>query len=408
MSSMNIPEKTLKILQQPVCNHCLGRQFGKLLSGYGNEERGRMLRVMAAMSIDEENFRADAAMSNFSSVDFHNLVIKEKPKPVKCSVCGDIFSGLEKWADKIAKKSAKYSFHTFLVGTKLSSELIGREEDLWERVGIDYCEPLKAEINREVGKILEKKTGAKFDPKNPDMNFILGMENGSVDVQVNPIFIYGEYQKLVRGIPQTKWPSGKYKTSVEQIIAKPFMRATRGSAHKLHGMGREDIDARCLAWRPFVLEILEPRTRKIDLKKLAKKIDRRVRARSLRASSISEVREIKETKADKTYRSIVLCKNPVGRNDLKILDSLSSIRQKTPQRVLHRRADKYRERKVKGIKTKLISGKKFLLTVRGESGLYIKELVTGDNGRTKPSVSELLNNECVCKELDVIKIHVKK
>ena len=48
-------ERAAKVLHWYVCDHCLGRQFGKLLSGYDNEERGRMLRAMAAMSIDEEN-----------------------------------------------------------------------------------------------------------------------------------------------------------------------------------------------------------------------------------------------------------------------------------------------------------------------------------------------------------------
>ncbi len=404
---MNILEKTLKILQQPVCDHCLGRQFGKLLSGYDNEERGRMLRAMAAMSIDEENSVINADTSNFLGFKFHNLEIKETLKRKKCSVCSDLFGSLDKWAGKVANKSRKYSFDTFLVGTKLSSEMVNREEDLWERVGIDYCEPLKAETNREVGKAVEKKLSKKFSLR-PDVNFILDMENGSVDVLVNPIFIYGEYQKLVRGIPQTRWPSGKYKTSVEQIIAKPFMKATKGKGHKLHGQGREDIDARCLAWRPFVLEILEPRTRKLDLKKLAKKIEKKVRARKLRLSGIGEVREIKEAKADKTYRAMVLCSKPVSRSDLKRLSSLSQINQRTPQRVLHRRADKYRKRKVIKIKTKFINSRKFSLIVRGEAGLYIKELVSGDNGRTKPSISEILNNECSCRDLDVITIHAKK
>jgi len=35
--------------------------------------------------------------------------------------------------------------------------------------------------------------------------------------------------------------------------------------------GREDIDARCLAWRPFVIEIVKPKIRKIDLKDMRKK-----------------------------------------------------------------------------------------------------------------------------------------
>ena len=64
-----------------------------------------------------------------------------------------------------------------------------------------------------------------------------------------------------------------------------------------------------------------------------------------------------------------------------------------------------RKRRVKKITFKLLSKNTFILEVRGEAGLYIKELISGDGGRTEPSISSLLNNECKCQELDVIGIH---
>ncbi len=275
-------------------------------------------------------------------------------------------------------------------------------------MGIDYCEPLKAEINREIGKLAEKAAKARFNRKTPDVNIILNFDSNKINIQSNPLFLYGEYQKLKRGIPQTKWPSGKYKTSVEQIIAKPFMAITRGRNHKLHGLGREDIDARCLAWRPFVLEIIEPRKRQLEMKRLMKKIEKSVRVRKMRLSSIEEVRKIKEARIDKTYRATVKCNNPISKNELAVIKSITGeIRQRTPQRVIHRRADKMRKRRVKSIKLKYLGKKTFMLEVRSEAGLYIKELISGDNGRTRPSISELLKNDCTCKELDVINIHVK-
>lgn len=401
---MKLLDKACKVLKQPVCDHCLGRQFGRLLTGYTNRERGSIIRLAAAMSIDRER-DTDMDLSNFSGFRFNNLTAKKKQK--RCSVCGDLFNQLDRWADKVVKEAKKYGFRTFVIGTKLSYELVMKEEDLWERVGIDYCEPLKAEINREVGKLIEKRIKAVCNIKNPDIIFILDITNKRVITEVNPLLIYGEYQKLVRGIPQTKWPSGKYKISVEQIVAKPFMKATNGSGHKFHGLGREDIDARCLAWRPFVLEIIKPVKRGIKLG-LSKKIGKQVRVRKLRFSNIREVRKIKEMKVDKTYKMFVLCKK-VQRSDLKKLSALiGEIRQKTPQRVLHRRADKMRKRKVKQIRTRFINKKRFEFIVRGEGGLYVKELVSSDNGRTRPSVSQVLDQECRCKDLDVVKIHVKK
>ncbi|MBI5347675.1 MAG: tRNA pseudouridine(54/55) synthase Pus10 [Candidatus Aenigmarchaeota archaeon] len=398
-----IAEKLCKILEKPVCDHCLGRQFAQLLHGYDNKERGRILRTVAAMFVDITEYENRMYMSNFHAFRFHNIknaAVKNK----KCDVCGGIFRETEKWSERAVRK--KPDFRTFLVGTKLSSELIRKEEEMWERVGIDYCEPIKAEINREAGKIIEKK-GYAFDPKRPDVNLIIDVSKRKIKIEVNPIFIYGEYQKLVRGIPQTKWPSGKYKTSVEQIIAKPFMKATSGSGHKLHGCGREDINARCLGWRPFVLEILQPKKRAIDIKKTAKKIPGKVRVRNLRLSNIEEVRRIKEERRDKTYHAVVRCEH-ITRKDLKKLSVIKELRQRTPTRVSHRRADLWRTRTVRHIKASYINKKTFVIEVRTEAGLYIKELISGDNGRTNPSISSVLGQPCTCKELDVIRIHTKK
>jgi len=404
---MQIQEKAHRILQHPVCDNCLGRQFAQLLSGLTNSERGGLLRTLTAMSVDSEHYDGDIDINNFHSFRFHKLEPKNKPEKKKCVICEDTFENLGRLAEKVAKAGKKYEFGTFLVGTKLSFELISREENLWERVGIDYCEPLKAELNRELGKLVEKKTKAKYHSR-PDINFLVSIPEGSVDIQINPIFIYGEYQKLVRGIPQTRWPSKKYKTSIEEIMAVPFMKVTLGASHKLHGLGREDIDARCLGWRPFVLEILSPRKRELNLKALAKKVGKGIRIRNLKLSNIEEVRRIKEERADKTYRAIVICEN-VSRKDLDKLKTLvGEIKQKTPERVVHRRADKFRHRKLKSLKTKYISGKKFSIEVKCEAGLYVKELVSGDNGRTTPSVSSILQQSCICKELDVTAIHNAK
>ncbi|MBI2579939.1 MAG: tRNA pseudouridine(54/55) synthase Pus10 [Candidatus Aenigmarchaeota archaeon] len=398
-------EKAFKILRQPVCDSCLGRQYAQLLSGYSNVERGRILRSSVAMHIDNEETKHELDMSNFSGYDFHNLEML-KPAAKKCSVCDGLLENIDKLAKGVSRKAKKYDFRTFLIGTKLSFDLLSREEELWERIGVDDCEPLKAELNREVGKRLEKLMGKKFDAKRPDISFLLDLNENRVEAGVNPLFIYGEYQKLVRGIPQTKWPSGKYKNSVEQIIAKPFMKASGGKIHKLHAQGREDIDARCLAWRPFVLEITEPRNRSLNLKTLSRKIGKGVRIRGMKFCSVSDVRKLKETKSDKTYRAVVKCEKFLQKKDLaKLKHLVSEVRQKTPHRVLHRRADLTRKRKVKALSARYVNRNTFLLTVRGEAGLYIKELVSGDEGRTSPSVSEILGNQCRCKELDVVKIH---
>ena len=403
-----ILDKTLKILEQPTCDHCLGRQFGQLLTGTTNAQRGSLLRTLAAMSIDVADYPGGADFSNFASHRFHHVELKKKPQRTTCSVCDDLFTRLERFVPKMQRAAKRQEFQTFLVGTKLSSELLTKEEALWERVGIEWCEPIKAELNREFGKLVEKNMNKRADTTKPNVCFLVNLTNERVSLNVQPLFIYGRYQKLVRGIPQTKWPSGKYKTSVEQIVAKPYMAATKGRDHKFHGAGREDVDARCLAWRPFVLEIIEPRRRSIELKKLAKRIGKQVRIKDVRLSDIGEVRLLKERAQNKTYRVTVRCSSAVTQADLKKLAALvGPIDQQTPVRVLHRRADRLRKKRVLALRARLKSSRAFELIVTCSAGLYVKELVGGDEGRTRPNVAAILNATCTPHDLDVIGIDEK-
>jgi tRNA pseudouridine synthase 10 len=67
--------------------------------------------------------------------------------------------------------------------------------------------------------------------------------------------------------------------------------------------------------------------------------------------------------------------------------------------------DKVRKRLVRDIKFKILDKKTIELKIKTQAGAYVKELITGDNGRTSPSISDLLNNKVKNIELDVIKIH---
>ncbi|MEM5812429.1 MAG: tRNA pseudouridine(54/55) synthase Pus10 [Candidatus Aenigmatarchaeota archaeon] len=387
-----------------VCDNCLGRQFAQLLSGMTNKERGNSIRTILAMEYSLKPFPIEK--SNFIGYKFRKDRPTEYKKP-KCVVCDGFFDKMDRFSEQAIKKLKGVDFSTFVVSTIMSSSLIRKEENLWEEIGIEYCEPMKSEINREVGKIIEKKTGKSADEKNPDVTIIIDLENNMPEIRINPVYIYGKYKKLVRGIPQTKWE--RYKETVEDIIAHPFMRETLGSGHSLHASGREDIDARCLDWRPFVLEIYSPKKRKADLKKMEVEINRtgKVMVSSLRYSNRQEVIKVKSLMPDKTYRVVAIPEKPIDRQELEKLKNLSVIKQQTPTRVLHRRADKTRTKRVKSVSWKFLPKNRIEFKIKAEAGLYIKELVTGDGGRTKPSFSEILNTKINVEELDVIRIHLK-
>ena len=419
-------EKILEVLKQNyLCNHCLGRLIANLLSGLTNEERGKILRYYLAFLIDSGE-KIDIKLSNFYGMKFRNVKIKVE-KPERCIVCNNFFEKkIDEIAKKIVKKLKEIEFESFLIGSIPTDEMLRSEEKLWEKIGTEYVETIKSELNRELGKKIEKLMNKKFSRENPDVTIVVNLTNNSIRLQIRSLYIFGRYKKLVRGIPQSKWKCPKcggkgcvyckgtgklYPTSVQEIIEKPLLKVSKAKKSKFSGMGREDIDARCLDYRPFVIELVKPLRRKFKLKELQRQINKskKVKVKDLKFTNKLLIRKIKTERVDKTYLAEVTFTKPIENKKLKDLKQLVQmpVVQKTPTRVLHRRANKIRRRSVREIKWKVISSRKLQLKIRGESGLYIKELITGDNGRTKPNVAEILNNKVKKIKLDVIKIHTK-
>ena len=405
---MELIEKTIKILEKGYfCNSCLGRFYSGLLSGYTNEERGNFIRSLIAMTIDSNSIDySKIEHSNFYGFKFRINKDFSSLKPGKCFLCNNLFESLDDYANKAVKKLKDIEFNNFLVGSIIPSEILEKEEKLWEITGIDYVESIKSELNRELGKEIWDIIKKPVNFKNPDIVILLNLEKKDVEIKINSLFILGYYKKLKRGFPQCKWGTpGKYNTSTQEMVAKPIMKVTKGKNNFFHGFGREDVDARCLDWRPFIIEITEPKIRNFNLKKVEKQIDKRIKVKLLKISDRFTVRRIKTEMGDKIYRITVNFNKPVEKRELKKLKGLVGvIQQRTPIRVSHRRADLIRKRLVKSLKYKQINKKSIELTVKTNAGLYVKELVSGDNGRTKPSVSEVLGVEARPKNLDVIKI----
>jgi len=350
----------------------------------------------------------------------------------ECGLCKGLFLEVPWFVELILKAVEPYQHETFLVGVVLDPEIKEKEEKIFkevkEKTGKQPSTSLEKLLKTEIGKKIQEKTGKIVDFHRPDIMAILDTRYDDVRLQISSIYIYGRYRKLVRGIPQTVWHcrkcrgkgcrychfSGKmYETSVQELIAEPVLKVSGGIKTSFHGMGREDIDALMLGnGRPFVLEIKEPKKRVLDYEKLEKEVNKAhpglVEILGLRSSSHEEVVKIKSSNYPKRYRVKVKCAQKVEEAKLKkAFQTLTGavIEQRTPLRVKHRRADKVRKRKVLEIEGRILDDHTLEIEVKGESGLYIKELVHGDGGRTKPSLSELLENECEVETLDVIWIY---
>jgi len=384
-----------------LCNHCLGRLFASVSRGLSNEQRGRLVRA----SIPE----SAPAPGNMSD----------------CYLCQGLFAEIEKFADLALCASQELEFSTFLVGTKIDTEFVEKEESFWTEIEAKETESIKAEMNREIGKLLEARLGRTVDFTGPDVVFLVDTRFDKVTLDIAPLFVYGRYRKYSRELPQTRWPCrecrgkgcprcggrGKmYESSVQDLIGPVLVRHADGLEDFFHGMGREDIDARMLGnGRPFVAEVRRPRKRSIDCRKAEREINEGakglIEVEGLRPSSRTEMRAIKESAHPKTYRVRVRFLADFDHGNLKeLVGTLAEkpISQHTPNRVAHRRADLERVRTVRRLEVEAIEGREAVFVVEADSGTYIKELMHGDEGRTQPNVAGLLGVPCEVLELDVI------
>ncbi|NYT02314.1 MAG: tRNA pseudouridine(54/55) synthase Pus10 [Methanosarcinales archaeon] len=424
-------ETARKVLQLgPICDNCLGRQFAMLSTGLSNLERGRSVKTVLAMAADLTRGPEGRTVQEDLAPAFRPARLRlgqkgDDDQDVRCWVClGQMDpANLDELARMSASALEDLEYDSFLVGTIMSGLLAENEELLLAEGGSMHAEPFKSELNREVGKRVSLLTGKPVDFKNPDVTVHLNLYEKKVELQVSSLYIYGRYLKLERGFPQTRWPcreckgkgcerchqTGKmYQESVDELIRGPVMEATGATDTVFHGAGREDIDARMLGTgRPFVVEAVHPLRRMIDLAALQEEIKQsaspKVEVLDLSITTRPKVEELKEGAFPKTYSAVIELDEPATEEKLKLaLDQLvGSVEQRTPTRVSHRRADKVRHRVVHSAELNEVGEKSARITVRCEGGLYVKELVSGDDGRTKPSLAETLGSGAKVVELDV-------
>jgi tRNA pseudouridine synthase 10 len=180
-------------------------------------------------------------------------------------------------------------------------------------------------------------------------------------------------------------------------------------------MGREDYDVLTRApGRPFVVELKAPRTRRADLAALAREIDESGRGRvalgaELRYVGPKSIATIKRLDPAKRYRARARADGPLEPERVRQLAAAftgRTIEQETPVRVLRRRADRVRPRKVLELEAELAGPRELELRLLTEAGTYVKELVSGDGGRTQPSIAGFLGVPTVVVELDVLEVLV--
>ncbi len=442
------------ISEYHLCTECFGRQFSLLGTGLSNTDRANSILNTLLLELNKQLNESQGNEENFTQIleQIKEIAIHTDYKPAKlvsqkydskwqdpsefsCYLCNNLFADIDSLVNKIIEKAKLYEFSNYLVGTSVKAKILDKEDEFRARLSINSGESLKRNINRVTGKKLEEfwKKSVEFNAPELNIQIILERNQFRINLLSNPVCIKGRYRKFMRGIPQTHWPhkncrgkgceecnfTGKqYPTSVEELINPLFVLNSKSEKSVFHGAGREDIDARCIGTgRPFIIELKEPKVRTFDLPQIQNSLKStdgdKVEIFDLEFVPRSEIKKLKTSgeNTSKTYDALIVSEVKLSKRDFKKkLDSIKEIvtakplQQRTPIRVVHRRADLTRKRSIFNIDFQWVNKYHFRAKIKAMGGTYIKEFISGDEGRTKPSLAELFGVPLKCEELDIIDV----
>jgi tRNA pseudouridine synthase 10 len=316
--------------------------------------------------------------------------------------------------------SEGWEFRTYLVGTRPPAGLEGSAADEFRRAA-----------NRTLGTLLAQAWEMKRLPEftRPEAHVFARVSSGSVEVVVAPLTVYGRYRKNSRALAQTPFHcplcrgrgcgncggTGRMVPgSVAELLVPLLVDASGAEAGVFKGCGREDADVRMLgSGRPFVATLSRPRRRSLDFDGIRARADADAKGEAefpvLYAVANADGEAVPATHPPKSYEARVEVEGGATPEDCARLAAALAgvpIAQRTPRRVARRRADLVRTRSVLGAEARLLDDGALSLRLRAEAGTYIKELISGDEGRTVPSASSILGRPCRCAALDVLEIEL--
>ena len=363
------------------CDHCIGRLSGKKRFSQTIEDSG-------------QEVRQTVVSANKQLADIRENI------PL-CPLCENLFEESDLLADIIYDAIQPYQIKRLQLGTRFPKDQVEEEDNMRKRFGAGGSDGLKTGLVAEIARNLTARLkGAKLVNEKPHILALIDVLTLTVDLDVRSHYIYGRYRKLERGIPQTRWPCRackgrgcercndtglQYQRSVQDLIGNPLIEVFDAPEHSFHGMGREDIDVRCMGrGRPFVIEMKEPKIRDFDYQYAMQLINEKaggsIEVTDLRASNRSEVVRIKDTPAEKSY-TIRFRVEQMKESEYSVLTApldLTKDSNKKSKKKRHRRGDK-RKDNTKPLPT---------------------EIITEEQGHSKEELSKMKKGEleAICTE----------
>ncbi len=332
------------------CDHCLGRVGGKKRFSQSNLESGKEVRASV--------IETDSTMSD------------SREKEPLCPFCENLFDEAPLLAQLVHENIGERECSRLQLGARFPKDQTEAEDHLRKRFGSAGSAPLKSSLTEEIAtqlRAIDSETKLVID--KPEILALIDVLTLTVELDIRSQYIYGRYRKLERGIPQTKWPcrackgrgcekcqqtGQQYPSSVQGLIGDPLLELFGSQEHAFHGMGREDIDVRCLGrGRPFVMEMKKPVKRNFDSDEVVKLINSQakgsIEVSDIRASNRSEVVRVKDTPAEKSY-TICFKIEPITQTEFDELTKILEVSKNNRDRN-RRRKNRHFNRKPEPVKS---------------------------------------------------------
>lgn len=334
----------------------------------------------------------------------------ERVKSQDCFVCGGLISRLDVAAKRVLRALGRYEFHTFSIGLILPSGMQEREDQLRSQLRIKGRETIKAQLGREISKIVSNSTRREVNKLRPDATVLIDMSDLAVHVSAKPLFIHGRYSKP-RGVQQRRTfcetCNGRgcgaclgtgytQAPSVESVVAKRLGSIMGSEKMRFTWLGSEDTDSLVFApGRPFVVELKSPKKRRAP-----KHLDLSTGVGRVKISGLSVLdgRPVKLPGFVFETRATLTSSKPVKKADLKRLTKAmrnTFVRFQTSKGSLV-------NKKVYAISAKATGKMRLVADIKIDGGLPVKRLVDGDS--VSPSLSEILRMNLNCQRFDIIRV----
>ena len=324
----------------------------------------------------------------------------------ECFVCGGLMDGTEQMARTAVVRAKLYESRTFAVGVSLPEGVQEREDELRSNLRLKGSETIKTQAGRVIAAEISRALRKKVDRNRPDLTLLADFGNGEVSAMSRPVYYYGRYTKpgLIRqrrtvcgkcggsGCPRCGGAGFERARSVEGLLRKKLAAFSGAEKMTFTWLGSEDRESAVLPpGRPFVVEVKNPRKRKIP-----GKFGTRFRGGSVTVSKgrmlPSKPVRLPSFRFRTRIRAMAAAKVPPG-----ALAELKSKFRKAEVR-FDRPHNRPATKTVYGVSAKAV-GKTLFIDAELDGGLPVKRFVSGE--LVSPSVSEVLKTEVGCRSFDI-------